>query len=71
MFNDTQKIVIGLCQEAKTAGSTDVDLVNIENKLKFTRNQVHYMKKLAKQVKNLYATLVDEGNQLLKALMGH
>ena len=53
MFNETQKTVIELCEKAKTAGSTDVDLVNVQNTLKFTRHQVHYMKKLVRQVRTL------------------
>eukprot|EP00957_Ditylum_brightwellii_P030597 2318705-Ditylum_brightwellii.AAC.1 len=52
MFNETQKTVIELCDKAKTPGSTDVDLVNVQDTQKFTRHQVHYMKKLVKQVKN-------------------
>ena len=53
MFNETQKTVIELCEKAKTPGSTDVDLVNVQDTQKFTRHQVHYMKRLVKQVKNL------------------
>ena len=53
MLNETQKTVIDLCNRAKTSGSTGVDLVNVENQNKFTRHQVHYMKKLVKQVKGL------------------
>eukprot|EP00957_Ditylum_brightwellii_P018337 1380644-Ditylum_brightwellii.AAC.1 len=53
MVNETQKTVIELCEKAKTSGSTDVDLANVQDSLKLTRHQVHYMKKLVKQVKNL------------------
>eukprot|EP00957_Ditylum_brightwellii_P014890 1123219-Ditylum_brightwellii.AAC.1 len=44
--NETQKTVIELCEKTKTPGSTDVDLVNVKGTQKFTRHQVHYMKKL-------------------------
>eukprot|EP00957_Ditylum_brightwellii_P155064 11803122-Ditylum_brightwellii.AAC.1 len=46
MFNDTQKTVIELCKKAKTPGSAYVDLVNVQDTQKFTRHQVHNMKKL-------------------------
>eukprot|EP00957_Ditylum_brightwellii_P028157 2126063-Ditylum_brightwellii.AAC.1 len=39
MFNETQKTVIELCKEAKTPGSTDVDLVNVQDAQKFTRHK--------------------------------
>eukprot|EP00957_Ditylum_brightwellii_P087218 6638858-Ditylum_brightwellii.AAC.1 len=48
-----KKKVIALCEHATTSGSTGVDLVNVENDNKFTKHQVHYTKKLAKQVKDL------------------
>eukprot|EP00957_Ditylum_brightwellii_P124066 9457731-Ditylum_brightwellii.AAC.1 len=45
-----------LFEKAKTIGSTVVDLVNVQDTQKFTRHQIHYMKKLVKQVKNLSGT---------------
>eukprot|EP00957_Ditylum_brightwellii_P182393 13894573-Ditylum_brightwellii.AAC.1 len=53
MFNETQKTLIDLCESANALGATEVDIANIENDNKFTRHQVHYMKKLGKQVKGL------------------
>eukprot|EP00957_Ditylum_brightwellii_P110458 8424189-Ditylum_brightwellii.AAC.1 len=46
MINETQKTVIELCEKAKTPGSTDVELVNVQDSLKFTKHHVHYMKEL-------------------------
>eukprot|EP00957_Ditylum_brightwellii_P138663 10569128-Ditylum_brightwellii.AAC.1 len=45
MFNETRKTAIELCEKVKTPGSTDVDLVNVQDTQNFTRHQVHYMKK--------------------------
>eukprot|EP00957_Ditylum_brightwellii_P158455 12060474-Ditylum_brightwellii.AAC.1 len=45
--------MIDFCEHAKTSGSTGVNLVNVENKNKFTRYQVHYVKMPVKQVKGL------------------
>eukprot|EP00957_Ditylum_brightwellii_P144250 10990378-Ditylum_brightwellii.AAC.1 len=53
MFNETQKTVIELCEKVKTPGSTDVDLVDVQDSQKFTRHQLHYKKKIVKQVKNV------------------
>eukprot|EP00957_Ditylum_brightwellii_P019163 1444421-Ditylum_brightwellii.AAC.1 len=41
IFNETQKTVIELCEKAKTPGSTDINLVNVQGTQKFTRHQVH------------------------------
>eukprot|EP00957_Ditylum_brightwellii_P025853 1956003-Ditylum_brightwellii.AAC.1 len=46
----------------KTSGSTGVDLFNVENRHKFTRHQVNYMKK--------YIILFNEGKSITECADG-
>eukprot|EP00957_Ditylum_brightwellii_P128582 9808893-Ditylum_brightwellii.AAC.1 len=52
-MNKTQQSIIRLYNKAKGRNCYKVDMVNASGDLKFSKNQVHYLKQLVKQVRQL------------------
>ena len=53
LMNKSQQSLIRLGDRAKTRISTDIDYVNASGNFNFSRHQVHHLKRLVKQVRQL------------------
>eukprot|EP00957_Ditylum_brightwellii_P070974 5393656-Ditylum_brightwellii.AAC.1 len=53
LMNKLQQSLIRLDDRDKTRISTDIDYFNASGNLNFSRHQVHYLKRLVKQVRRL------------------